>query len=60
MEKKKIKNKAVKKEKVDLSKLPSMVDIIALEDKHLEKDATYNVTKEMAIILIEKGAAKLK
>jgi len=59
MEKKVIKKKPSKK-KVDLSKLADRVDIIALEDKHLQKEKEYNVTKEMAIILIDKGAAKLK
>lgn len=60
MEKKKIKNKAIKKEKVDLSSLPAKVDIIALKDKHLTEGSIYNVTKESAILLIEKGSAKLK
>jgi len=60
MEKKKIKNKAIKKEKVDLSKLPAQVEIIALKDKHLVEGMVYLVTKESAIILINKGAAKLK
>jgi len=60
MEKKKIKNKAIKKEKVDLSSLPAQVEIIALKDKHLVEGAVYLVTKESAIILINKGAAKLK
>tara|TARA_R110001592_G_scaffold76159_1_gene230058 strand:- start:1013 stop:1192 length:180 start_codon:yes stop_codon:yes gene_type:complete len=59
MEKKVIKTKPAKK-KVDLSKLPSRVDIIALDSKHLKKDKEYNVAKETAIILINKGAAKLK
>ena len=59
MEKKVIKTKPAKK-KVDLSKLADRVDIIALENKHLQKGREYNVTKEMAIILINKGAAKLK
>ena len=60
MEKKKLKNKAIKKETIDLSSLPAQVDIIALKDKHLKEGAAYNVTKETAIILINKGAAKLK
>jgi hypothetical protein len=64
MEKKELKNKELKKKpakkKVDLSKLADKVDIIALDGKHLQKDKEYNVTKEMAIILINKGAAKLK
>jgi hypothetical protein len=60
MEKKKLKNKAVKKETIDLSSLPSQVDIIALKDKHMKQGGTYNVTKETAILLINKGAAKLK
>jgi hypothetical protein len=70
MEKKEIKNKkqtpktetkAPKKEsKVDFSKLGDKVDIIATGDKNMKKGQEYNVTKEMAIILINKGAAKLK
>lgn len=60
MEKKVIKNKAIKKETIDLSKLPSQVDIIALDGKHMKKGAAYNVTKETAILLINKGTAKLK
>jgi hypothetical protein len=60
MEKKKLKNKAVKKEKVDLSSLPAQVEILALQSKHLTKGAIYRVTKESAIILINKGDAKLK
>jgi len=64
MEKKELKNKEVKKKpskkKVDLSKLADRVDIIALDSKHMVKDKEYNVTKEMAIILINKGAVKLK
>jgi|TARA_R110001632_G_C11291678_1_gene412908 hypothetical protein len=60
MEKKVIKNKAIKKVKVDLTNLADQVDIIALKDKHLKEGATYNVTKATAILLINKGAAKLK
>ena len=64
MEKKELKNKEVKKKpskkKVDLSKLADRVDIIALDSKHMVKDKEYNVTKEIAIILINKGAVKLK
>ena len=64
MEKKELNNKAVKKKpvkkKVDLSKLADRVDIIALDGKHMVKGEKYNVTKEMAIALINKGAAKLK
>ena len=59
MEKKELKNKEVKKKpskkKVDLSKLADRVDIIALDSKHMVKDKEYNVTKEMAIILILKS-----
>ena len=36
------------------------VDVIATDDKHMVKGQTYNVTNEMARILIGKGAAKLK
>ena len=64
MEKNELKNKEVKKKpvkkKVDLSKLADRVDIIALDGKHMVKGEKYNVTKEMAIALINKGAAKLK
>ena len=60
MEKKKLKNKAIKKETVDLSKLPAQVEIIALKDKHLTEGAVYLVTRDSAIILINKGSAKLK
>ena len=59
MEKKVIKTKPAKK-KVDLSKLPSKVDIVALDGKHMVKGREYNVTKETAILLIKKGFAKLK
>ena len=59
MKNKEVKKKPAKK-KVDLSKLADKVDIIALGGKHLQKGKEYNVTKEMAIILINKGAAKLK
>jgi len=55
MEDKKIKNK-----KVDLSKLPNIVEIVGLEARHLKKGAEYTVTKDCAIILINKGVAKLK
>ena len=64
MEKKELKNKEVKKKpskkKVDLSKLTSQVDIVALDGKHMVKGREYNVTKETAILLIKKGFAKLK
>ncbi len=62
MEKNKLQNKSKKKtsKKVDLSKLGDMVDIVALKDKHMKEGSAYNVTKEMAIILINKGSAKLK
>jgi len=60
MEKKVIKNKAVKKKKPDFSKLGENVDIIALKSKHLKENKEYNVSKDMAIVLINKGAAKLK
>ena len=46
--------------KVDLTNLPDMVDIIGLKDKHLIEGATYNVTREKAIILVSYGRAKLK
>tara|TARA_R110002050_G_scaffold162784_2_gene292649 strand:- start:541 stop:723 length:183 start_codon:yes stop_codon:yes gene_type:complete len=60
MEKKTIKNKAVKKKKIDFAKLPQVVDIIALESKFMLKNRVYRVTKQSAEILINKGAAKLK
>jgi hypothetical protein len=64
MENKELKNKEAKKKpsqkKVDLSKLSDRVDIIALDSKHMAKGKEHNVTKDMAIVLINKGAAKLK
>lgn len=67
MEKKKIQNKAVKKETTEkkvTEKKSTKLDESKLKDKNdivLSKDGkTYSVTKEMAIILINKGAAKLK
>jgi len=71
MEKKEIKNKqetpktekkAPKKEKkVDFSKLGDKVEIISTgQSKHMKKGEEYTVTKEVAIILINKGDAKLK
>ena len=60
MEKKEIKNKSIKKKKPDFSKLGDKVDIIALKSKHLVENQQYNVSKEMAIILVNKGVAKLK
>tara|TARA_R110001599_G_C11803306_1_gene615125 strand:+ start:303 stop:521 length:219 start_codon:yes stop_codon:yes gene_type:complete len=72
MEKKKIKNKAIKKEKTSnvleasmdqinkYDHLPSNVEVIALKGKHLKEGVTYPVTKETAILLINKGFAKLK
>jgi len=60
MKKNDLENKAVKQKakKVDLSKLADKVDVILT--KGHDKDSSHNVTKEMAIILINKGAAKLK
>ena len=48
MEKKTIKNKAVKKKKIDFAKLPQVVDIIALESKFMLKNRVYRVTKQSA------------
>lgn len=66
MKKEKVSNKAEKKavdnkaEALDISTLPAEVTIIATSDKHLIMGREYVVTKEMAKLLIEKGAAKLK
>jgi hypothetical protein len=70
MEKKKLKNKAVKKEVENkennyltvkqFNELPSNVEVIGLKCKHLKEGVTYPVTKETAILLINKGFAKLK
>jgi len=60
MKKNDLENKAVKQKakKVDLSKLADKVNVIITKGN--DKGQEYNVTKEMAIILINKGAAKLK
>lgn len=49
-----------KTKKVDLKKLPKVVTIVALKNKYLVEGKEYKVTKETAIILINKKAAKLK
>lgn len=65
MEKKKIQNKKAKPgaKKVEIKK-PTKLDESKLKDRNditlLKDGKTYSVTKEMAIILINKGAAKLK
>jgi len=64
MEKKKPSNKKVKVKPANKSmnwdKVGNTVDVIALDFKHLENGKTYKVTKEMAKVLVEKNAVKLK
>tara|TARA_R110000744_G_scaffold148351_2_gene261396 strand:- start:11613 stop:11831 length:219 start_codon:yes stop_codon:yes gene_type:complete len=72
MEKKKLKNKAVKKEKTSnvleavidqinkYDHLPSNVEVVGMKGNTLKEDQVYPVTKETAILLINKGFAKLK
>lgn len=64
MEKKKPNNKKVKvkpaNKSIDWSKLGDTVEIIAGDHKHLEAGKVYPVTKEVAKLLVEKKAAKLK
>lgn len=45
---------------IDWNELGSMVEIIGITDKHLVPGKEYKVTKELAKILVEKKAAKLK
>ena len=62
-EKSKVENKVDKKAEavtLDISKLPVEVVIIATSDKHLIMGNEYVVNREMAKLLVEKGAAKLK
>jgi len=59
-EKVEIENKAIKPEVIDWTKVESNCIIISLESKHMVKGQEYKVTKEMAQILVTKGAAKLK
>jgi len=59
-EKVEIENKAIKPEVIDWNKIESNCIIISLDSKHMVKGQEYKVTKEMAQILVTKGAAKLK
>jgi len=64
-EKKKIENKGekkttAKKKATDWGSLADMVTIIGKGGKHLDKGKEYNVTKETAKLLVEKGVADLK
>jgi hypothetical protein len=54
------KNKSKKISKKQAEEMEDQVDIVALKDKHMKEGKTYSVTKETAILLINKGAAKLK
>ena len=60
MEKKKLKNKAVKKETIDFSSLPENVEVVGMKGNTLKEGVTYPVTKATAILLVNKGFAKLK
>jgi len=64
MEKKKIQNKKQKakpqNKSIDWNALGEKVMIIAIDHKHMEEGKEYRVTKEIAKILVEKKAAKLK
>lgn len=55
-----IKNKASKKDKIDFSKLGATVKIIALKGNTMKGGKEYTVSNNVAQVLIEKGAAKLK
>jgi hypothetical protein len=60
MEKKAIKNKAVKKEKIENKDLPENVEVIGMKGNTLKEGQVYPVTRATAILLINKGFAKLK
>jgi hypothetical protein len=55
-----IENKAIKPVSIDWNKVEDGCIIISLGNKHMMKGTEYKVTKEMAQILVNKGAAKLK
>lgn len=59
-EKKPVENKAPKAVAIDWSSIPAEVWIIGVKGKHLAQGQEYKVTKDMAQILVNKGAAKLK
>ena len=59
-EKKPTASKAKKPKRINYSELSDMVDIVAIDGRHMEIGKAYTVTKDTAIILIEKGAAELK
>jgi len=67
-QKNELKNKASKPKTIknvsktietDFDSLPSKVNIKALKSKHLVQGKVYEVTKETAKLLIEKGNAEL-
>tara|TARA_R110002012_G_scaffold166393_1_gene329776 strand:+ start:276 stop:488 length:213 start_codon:yes stop_codon:yes gene_type:complete len=55
-----VKNKAPKKAKIDFSKLGSDLEIVAGKDTRMVEGKIYKVSNNIAKVLIEKGAAKLK
>ena len=59
-EKKPVENKAPKAVVIDWSSMKAPVSIIAIKTKHMNAGQEYKVTVEMAKILVENGAAKLK
>lgn len=59
-EKKPTTKKAPAKKSIDWDSLPEMVVIVGKGGKHLEKGKEYNITKETAKVLVEKGVADLK
>ncbi|NRA78946.1 MAG: hypothetical protein HRU18_12110 [Pseudoalteromonas sp.] len=59
-EKKPIAKKASAKKSIDWDSMPEMVVIVGKGGKHLEKGREYNVTKETAKVLVEKGVADCK
>jgi len=59
-EKKPVAKKATAKKTIDWDSMPEMVVIVGKGGKHLEKGREYNVTKETAKVLVEKGVADLK
>ena len=57
---KEVKNKAPKKSKIDFSKLGKEVEIVAGKGTRMVEGKIYKVSNNIAKVLIEKGAAKLK
>ena len=59
-EKQPVENKAPKAAVIDWSSMKAPVEVIAIKSKHLIQNKEYSVTVEMAKILVESGAVKLK